>query len=213
MGDHSSIWCSPVPPCRGLGRTWMAAFLAILASMGSSALCAETATSLRRSVVSDGVLAADFSVPPVLGRDVVLQNGTLRGVILRILPGPAREVPVPGVRVSILAEGTIVAETVSDQAGRFTVSYLRGGSYLIAATGKEGTSRSLHRVWTPSGAPPRASSLARVFLEPAIVRGQGTFPAISSSEAALMGGVAVGAVAAPVIYHNAQTSNRIPASP
>jgi hypothetical protein len=113
----------------------------------------------------------------------------------------------------VLRDGKVVAETRTEQAGRFAVSHLRGGKYVLAVTRADREQWSFYRVWTPKAAPPKANAVARLVPGEGIVRGQGPLPAVSFSEAALMAGVVAGAVAAPIIYHNAQKSNRIPASP
>lgn len=146
--------------------------------------------------------------------DVVLCGGVLHGIVLppRTVAGSDSMSPVAGLRVAVIRDGRVVAETKTDGAGRFAVSHLRGGNYTLAVARGDRVEWSPFRAWTEKAAPPKAFRVAQ--LAPAgVVRGQGALPAVSFSEAALMAGVVGGAVAAPIIYHNAQKSNRVPASP
>ena len=149
---------------------------------------------------------------PVAIADVVLQTrGVLHGVVRSGTKDSGRS--VAGVRVVLARDGRMVAESKSDRFGRFRFSGLRGGVHVLAVVGERGVELNLCRVWAEGASPPKASDVAQVTLGEGIVRGQGPLPSVKFSEAALMAGVVVGAVAAPIIYHNAQKSNRVPASP
>lgn len=214
MRDHFAGWCRPSAVYEGLRPNGMRIFLVIWPTLASLVFCADTAVPARQDIPTASTHAAESRSNPIVVGDVVLQNGgVLHGVILADPSGPDRGTTVSGARVTLVSEGVVVGQTLSDQAGRFTISHLRGGKYLIRVTRKDEIAWRLYRVWTVSAAPPKATSVAQVVLGHGIVRGQGPFPTVSATEAALVGGVAVGAVAAPVIYHNAQTSNRVPASP
>ncbi len=214
MGDHFAGWCRPSAVYEGLRPNWAGVFLLIWPALATLVSSAETTVPARQDIPIANTSAADAHSNPVVAGDVVLQNGgVLHGVILADPSGPDRGNTVSGARIALVTEGVVVGQTMSDQTGRFTVSHLRGGKYLIRVTRKDGVDWRLYRVWTINGAPPKATSVAQIVLGRGIVRGQGPFPTVSATEAALVGGVAVGAVATPVIYHNAQTSNRVPASP
>ena len=214
MGGHFATWYSPSEVFRGLHPNWMGVLLAIWPALVSFVFSADNGTPVSEAVSSSKSPAADSLFCAVVAGDVVLQNGgVLRGMVLAERSGLDKAMVASGVRVMLLFEGKVVAETVSDQAGRFTVSHLHGGKYVIAVDGNRGVDWSLYRVWTPAGAPPKTSAMAQIVVGRGTLRGQGPLPAVSFSEAALISGVVVGAVAAPAIYHNAQKSNRVPASP
>jgi hypothetical protein len=154
---------------------------------------------------------ADDVQPPV-SLDVALQgrDGRLCGRVVAEGKGDAN---VAGVTVAVMRDGKVVARTRTDRAGAFSVSCLPGGNYAVGVAGREGVRWNLCRLWTPQAAPPQALAEARLGLGGHVVRGQGPFSSAIFTESALMAGVVVGAVAAPIIYHNAQRSNRVPASP
>ncbi len=210
MRGFFAIRRGPSGARRGSRLVWTGVSLAIWATLTHPAISAERATSSRQAASSSKGHAASRVIVP----DVVLQpGGVLQGAVFSGASTSGPERAVAGARVALVREGKTVAETISDPFGRFAVSHLRGGKYVIVIAGKNGLEWSLHRVWTPNAAPPKASAVARVVLGRGLVRGQGPLPSLSFPEAALMGGVVVGAVAAPIIYHNAQQSNRVPASP
>jgi hypothetical protein len=210
MRGFFAIRRGPSGARRRLRLAWAGISLAIWATLAHPTISAERATSSRQAASSPKSHAASRVIMP----DVALQpGGVLQGVVSSGTSTAGPERAVAGVRVALVREGKTVAETTSDRFGRFAVSHLRGGKYAVVTTGKNGVEWSLHRVWTPNAAPPKASAVARVVLGRGLVRGQGPLPSLSFPEAALMGGVVVGAVAAPIIYHNAQQSNRVPASP
>jgi len=186
--------------------------LAIWTALTPALLSAEQLSSATGETPSQDRAAAT-AARPVLVQDVVLDRGVLHGVIVPDPAEPDRGRTVAGVRVAALRDGEAVAETRSDAAGRFTLSGLRGGRYAIVVARPGRVESNYLRVWTPGAAPPKASAVARLVPGGGIVLGQGPLPAVSFSEAALIAGVVAGAVAAPIIYHNAQKSNRVPASP
>ena len=210
MGGYIRVRCSPsVVGCR-LSLRWAVVSLSAWVVLVASVASADRA-SLGRRPGSPSVGRGSSAI--AVCDAVLCEGGVLQGVVLSASTVSGVSRPVVGVRVSLLREGKIVAESVSGQLGRFTVSGLRGGKYVIAVAYEKGVEWALCRVWTPGAAPPKAMAVVRVTLGSGLVRGQGPVSSVSFSEAALMAGVVVGAVAAPVIYHNTQKSNRVPASP
>ena len=116
-------------------------------------------------------------------------------------------------RVALVRDGRAVALTKTDQSGRFALSNLSQGLYQVVVDGPGSPSRQTCRVWSPSSAPPTARDKVEMMLGEQVVRGQGPFPILSFPQAAAIAGVAAGAIAAPIIYHNVRTANRGPASP
>ncbi|MHB8901307.1 MAG: hypothetical protein ACYC6Y_21370 [Thermoguttaceae bacterium] len=213
MRGHFATWCSPPTICRGLAPGWIGYFLAAWPAL---VCCARAADSLvpRGQAQPTAQAPVDAAPAPSAIADVILHDGgILRGEVLAESLGPAGPKRVHGARVVLVSHGLVVAETVSDRQGRFALSHLRGGTYVISATGRDGAGCGVCRAWTAGGAPARAGSALRIVVAPGLVLGQGPLPALSFSDAALTGGLIVGAVAAPVVYHNAQKSNRVPASP
>ena len=210
MRDLFAACRGPSGVCRDFCFKWTGVLLAVWATLALPAASAEHASLSRQAAPSSRGHAAS----PVAVSDVVLQaGGVLQGVVFSATQPARPRVVVAGARVTLIRDGKIAAETVSDRSGRFVASHLRGGKYLVAVATKNGTEWSLCRTWTANAAPPKANTTVQVTLGQGLVRGQGPLPSLSFPEAALMGGVVVGAVAAPIIYHNAQQSNRIPASP
>lgn len=210
MRDFFATWRGPSGVCRDFRFGWAGVLLAIWATQALPVVSAERATSPRQVVPFPGGRVTSL----VTASDVILQaGGVLQGVVFSAASTPGARMAVAGARVTLIRDGKVAAETVSDRSGRFAVSHLRGGKYLIVVTTESGTEWNLCRAWTANAAPPKANVVAQVALGQGLIRGQGPLPSLSFPEAALMGGVVVGAVAAPVIYHNAQQSNRVPASP
>ncbi len=199
---------------RGLRLNGPRVFVASWLVLSPMLALAESGIPAEQPRVRPGSRDSTSNARPIVAADVVLQpGGVLQGVLAPSHSHPASGPSLKGVRVALLRDGKLVAETKTGKSGRFTVSSLSGGKYVVAVMHQGYVHWHLHRLWSPGTSPPKASALARITLKEGIVRGQGPLPAVSFSEAALMAGVVVGAVAAPVIYHNAQQSNRVPASP
>jgi len=174
------------------------------------------------------VPAAGEGSPSVVVHHVVLgpPNGVLIGRVvapsIAAGPGdriagnlPSRETTnaVANRRVALVRNGRAVALTRTDQSGRFALSNLSQGLYQVVVDGSGSPSRRTCRVWDPSSAPPNVRASMEMMLGEGIVRGQGAFPILSFPQVAAITGVAAGAIAAPIIYHNVRTANRGPASP
>jgi hypothetical protein len=146
--------------------------------------------------------------------DVALgPRGALQG---RVVTSAGGETSAAGWLVVLLRDGRRAAETATDASGRFSVRNLAGGLYQVVAHTPAGTIWRFCRVWTNRAAPPHAQGELVLLAETRLVRAQGPlrrFPIMSFQQAATMAAVAGGAIAAPIIYHNARLDNRVPNSP
>lgn len=151
------------------------------------------------------------SPAPQLVRDVALgPDGILRG---RVFAPSTRPL---WVRIEPAGGPRNAGATVAVDQGRFAVAGLRRGMYHVSLGGGPASVAQVYRVWEAGIAPPAAAAeMILVAGPPAVVRGQRpvTMPAVSLKQAALYSGIVAGAVATPIIYHNARTQNRVPASP
>ena len=97
--------------------------------------------------------------------DVVLQDkGVLVGRIV-----DAQGLAVANTPVSLQTGGKEVVRVVSDDAGRFRATGLKGGVYQVASTGHQG----VYRLWAPQTAPPAAAKGLSLMSRPVdVVRGQ-----------------------------------------
>lgn len=123
-----------------------------------------------------------------------------------------------GLRVKFVRGQRAVAIAAIDREGRFTVRNLSAGLYRVVVEGPDVSDWRFFRLWYAEAAPPSARgkivSLTAKPFTARIVRGQHSspFPIMSLRQAAAVTGIAAGAIAAPLIYHNARASNRVPIS-
>ncbi|MBN1590168.1 MAG: carboxypeptidase regulatory-like domain-containing protein, partial [Pirellulales bacterium] len=88
------------------------------------------------------LVAAERPSPPVprLGDVQLGARGTLHGTVLN-----PQGIAVPSARVIVMKGADRVADTATDEHGRFVVSKLQPGVHLVAAVGSAKT----YRFWTP----------------------------------------------------------------
>ncbi|HYW79054.1 MAG TPA: hypothetical protein VE890_05725, partial [Thermoguttaceae bacterium] len=117
-------------------------------------------------------------------------------------------------RVKFVRDGRAVATGAIDSEGRFAVGNLPAGLYRMVVEGSETTDPRWFRLWYAEMAPPSARPEIVSLPADPIVRGQHSmpFPIMSLRQAAAVTAITAGAIAAPLIYHNARISNRVPAS-
>jgi len=142
----------------------------------------------------------------------VHRDGGLRG---RVLGGTA-PAELGGRRVSFVLGQRTVAATVTAADGRFGVRNLPGGLYRVVVDGgRVSRARWVRVLESSASVATRRADEIRVPLSGPTVRGQrpSPFPIMSLQQAATVGGIAAGAVAVPVVYHNTLMDNRVPASP
>lgn len=75
---------------------------------------------------------------------------------------------VEGAAVVIRQAGRVVAETTTDEEGRFSVKSLRGGTYEVKAGKVDGVCR----LWSHDTAPPSAAGEITIVSHTKVVRGQ-----------------------------------------
>jgi len=149
----------------------------------------------------------------------ISEDGAVRG---RVLVDSAAKRPMDlqgtGLCVKFVRGQRAVAIAEIDPEGQFAVRSLPAGFYRVIVEGSGTSDWRFVRLWYAESAPPSARSeivsLTAKPLTKGIVRGQNStpFPIMSLRQAAVVTGIAAGAIAAPLIYHNAQSSNRVPAS-
>lgn len=162
---------------------------------------------------------ADVCVPAGRDAETVEQvslgpEGVLRGRVVDVTNGVVCD-QVAGLRVSLVCGHRVVAVTTTDAEGRFAVQNLPAERYTVVVHAAGTVHRRFCRVWSPRAAPRQAVGRITVPLGGPVVRGNGPspFPIMTLRQAAVVVGIAGGAIAAPVIYHNTRIDNRVPASP
>lgn len=133
--------------------------------------------------------------------DVKLDHdGTLRGEVV-----DANGQRLAGAPVVLRGSDGKIANTVTDQFGRFSASRLRSGTYEIVAGSAGGDyGVGVYQIWDSNMAPPSAHPGATV----RVVRGQGPLRSFLGNPWVILGIIAT-AVAIPVAIHNSKS----PASP
>ncbi|MCA9162608.1 MAG: carboxypeptidase regulatory-like domain-containing protein [Planctomycetales bacterium] len=115
--------------------------------------------------------AAVQTAAPVV-HDVALQSGgVFHGQALT-----ATGQPNAGVTVTVARDNQVIAQTVTDKSGEFTVSNLNGGLYQVVV-GQEGM---MFRLWAPNTAPPAAKQQATLVTGAEVYRGQGGHPVLGN---------------------------------
>jgi hypothetical protein len=127
--------------------------------------------------------------------DVSLGQGeSFHGVLLS-----ERGEPIADADVELTQLGRQVAVSKTDEAGQFGFQGLRGGLHLV----KAGQSAQLLRLWKPGTAPPHAKN-GVIISEQLTVRGQRPFKDLITSNAFIITGVIVAAIAIPIAVHDAR---------
>jgi hypothetical protein len=103
-------------------------------------------------------------------------------------------VPVAAGRISVLRDGKPLTQVTSDEDGRFTIRFDRGGVYQL----KTEAGISTVRIWTQQAAPPHCRQRL-LLVQGDVARGQ--IPRGTISPWVIAGVVAV-AIAVPVAIHN-----------
>ena len=138
------------------------------------------------------------ALPASALRDVKLTAGGRVDGVLTDRQGAPRT----AVTVVLVQNEQEVVRTVTDQAGRFAVTGLRGGEYSLVA----GDEMTRCRFWTEGAAPPNAKEILQVY-EGDLVRGQ-HFRARNVLTSPAVIGAAIGtAVAVPLALHNREPAS------
>lgn len=145
--------------------------------------------------------------------DVALRpDGSLAGRVLAADEEPGRE-SSSAVRVRLVREGRVVAETAPDSHGAFVLRNLRGGLCQVVVVGPDGAGCRACRLWPASVAPPGGLREVTVLMGRPLVRAQGPIPPNGIPTAAVLTVIAAGAIAAPAIYKSTKSEPHISASP
>jgi len=171
-----------------------------------------------RQALTDAQRHRDYAVV-ALPNVAVGHNGVLPGRVFELAGsssagnGPSAG-SLAGLPIRLLRNGKTVAVAATGSQGRFSLQNLPEGVYRLLVDHHGTPIQRSFRVWSTQTAPPPAQSAIRVPLGEPVVRGQhpAAFPIMSLRQAGVLTGIAAGAIAAPVIYHNARVDNRIPAS-
>jgi hypothetical protein len=132
-------------------------------------------------------------------KDVALSEGqAFHGVVLGSTGQPAADT-----RVSITQMGHEVASTTTDEQGRFAFQGLRGGLHVVNA----GEASALYRLWSAGTAPPHAQG-GVTLVDQVTVRGQRPFRELFTSNAFVVGGIVVAAIAIPIAVHDARNDKK-----
>jgi len=179
-------------------RTWVRCFAV---ASGLSLAMGHPALLLRAAEPEGGVRTtakeAGSQVSP-LARDGVLgPGGTLEGRLL-----DRQGMAHAGLPVMLLQNGTEVASTTTDEAGRFSISGLRGGQYALATI----DAVTPCRLWSEEAAPPSAQRVVQVY-SGELIRGQ-MYRVRNFITNPIVVGAAIGtAVAVPLALHNREPSS------
>ena len=135
--------------------------------------------------------------------DVVLDaRGGLQGVGVDV-----RGAPQPAAKVALVQQKRDVGLAQADQFGRFRISGLRGGVYMLQSGGQG----RFVRLWTASTAPPKTKSTALIVVGNGVVRGQMPLEQFFASDAVVIAGLVAALIAIPIVVSNQGDSS--PASP
>ncbi len=155
-----------------------------------------------------GVHGADVpraaGLPTVEITDVALDaQGGLEGVVVDV-----HGAPQPRAKVVLVQQKREIGLVQADQVGRFRLSGLRGGVYMLQSGGQG----RFVRAWTARTAPPNAKSAALMVTGDGVVRGQMPLEQFFASDAAVIAGLVAALIAIPIIISN-QGGSSSPASP
>jgi hypothetical protein len=127
--------------------------------------------------------------------DVALgDNQSFQGVVLA-----ENGQSMANTEVVISQLGREVARTTTDESGRFGFQGLRSGLHLARA----GQGGSLFRFWAAGTAPPHARRNVTL-VDRVTVRGQRPFRELFTSNAFILTGIVVAAIAIPIAVHDAR---------
>ncbi|MBN1911660.1 MAG: hypothetical protein JW818_18100 [Pirellulales bacterium] len=156
-----------------------------------------------------GQAARDAGDLRLLVQDIALRpGGVMRG---RLVGDPNEVASVAGRRILLIHQGQVLGETISDEQGRFLLQRLPSGIVELMLDSPDQPRRLFCRLWAPGTAPAGFAHELAVSTTQPVIRGQNPFLTMGFPNAATWAGIATGAVAAPVIYHNLQQQYKAPA--
>ena len=131
--------------------------------------------------------------PQAVVVDVILQDGgVFQGLVV-----DAAGVPLAGSKVVLIEQDRPVAETTTDEQGRFSFGQLRGGTYQVVTAHSSG----VYRLWAPRTAPPTARSMA-LLVDGDVFRGQFGPVEMFLTNPWVTVGIIGAAIAVPIAVHN-----------
>lgn len=135
--------------------------------------------------------------------DVVLDaQGGLQGIVVDV-----QGTPQAAAKIVLVQNKREVGRAQSDRLGRFRVSGLRGGVYMLQCGGQA----RFVRAWTAKSAPPKAKPTALMVTGDGVVRGQMPLEQFFASDAVIIVGLVAALIAIPLAVSNQGGSS--PASP
>jgi len=141
-------------------------------------------------------IAANHLVPAM--KDVALQaDGVLKGQVI-----DAAGQPIGQVTVWVQMNGQWVGTAVTDNAGAFAVTNLRGGVALLLVEDHAAAIRA----WSPGTAPPEAAEQALVVSRPNLIRGQRPISDLFLADPVIVGVIVAAAIAIPLSIHKSKQS-------
>lgn len=155
------------------------------------------------SVARGGDVSKASGRPSVEVSDLVLDaQGGLQGVVVDV-----HGAPQPAAKVVLMQQKREVGRVQADRFGRFRVSGLRGGVYMLQSGGQV----RFVRAWTAKTAPPKAKPAALIVTGDGVIRGQMPLEQFFASDAVVIAGLVAALIAIPIVVSNQGDST--PASP
>jgi hypothetical protein len=130
--------------------------------------------------------------------DVQLQDGgVFQGQVV-----DTAGTPLAGAKVVVVkqdgAAARTVAETTTDDSGRFSIGQLRGGTYQVVTDRSSG----VYRLWAAQTAPPTAKNMALLIDSAEVFRGQFGPVGMFLTNPWVTVGLIGAAIAVPIAVHN-----------
>lgn len=130
-------------------------------------------------------------------------QGGLQGVVVDV-----HGAPQPAAKVVLMRQKQEVGRAQADRSGRFRVSGLRGGVYMLQSGGQV----RFVRAWAAKTAPPNAKPAALIVTGDGVIRGQMPLEQFFASDAVIIAGLVAALIAIPIAVSN-QGGDSTPASP
>lgn len=141
--------------------------------------------------------------PAVELADVVLDaQGGLRGVVV-----DQHGAPQAAAKVILVQQKREIGRVQTDRLGRFRLSGLRGGVYVLQTGGQA----RFVRAWTAKTAPAKAKHTALMVTGDGVIRGQMPLECFFASDAVVIAGLVAALIAIPIVVSNQGDST--PGSP
>ncbi len=117
-------------------------------------------------------------------------QGTLQGVVVDI-----HGAPQPAAKVVLVQQKREVGRVQTDQLGRFRVTGLRSGVYMLQSGGQG----RFVRAWSDKKAPPNAKPVALMITGDGVVRGQMPLEDFFASDAVIIAGLVAALITIPIV--------------